>query len=193
MKASLPAQLNSTVTNLSQMKSFTHARINVHASGSSRACHYVGGHWPRVSISILALFMSFNSLLMSVSKASLYHYVMTDRKQWSLVEVDEPGLNPGSVIYNVISGKLISSRVSVSSSVKWCHQSFFLGLLWGLDGRALQTFHKTQLRLFIFFTPTYPSQQSTLTPLILTFTVQSKERHSKHTRHSNPRLVLRVG
>lgn len=50
------------------------------------------------SLYLFALFMLFNSLLMSLSKVSL-HYVMTDRKQRSHVKLDEPGLNPTSVIY----------------------------------------------------------------------------------------------
>lgn len=190
-KSIVTAQLKSSATDLSQKNSHMHTLLCMPQYHPGLA-YNVGGHQLRVSIPLLALFTLFSSLLTSISKASL-HDVMMGWKQGRLVESDEPGLKTSSIMYNVISGKLLSSGASVSSSVKWGHSSFFLGLLWGLDAVAPQMAGKAQRRLFIFSTPTCPSWRSSLTLLILTFTLQSKERGSKQSRRSKPDTWVKGG
>lgn len=88
-------------------KSLAYTHISVHASGSRG----LSAMWEDTGLDSLYLFLLYlrllHSLINSVSKGSL-HYAMIDGKQWSLVELDETGLNPSFVAHNAIPGPLLS-------------------------------------------------------------------------------------
>lgn len=68
----------------------------MHTSGSPGLVYSIGGHQPRVSISLLA---SFVIQLTSYLRFQSFTTLCNDRKQWNLVELDERGLKPSSIIY----------------------------------------------------------------------------------------------
>lgn len=135
--------------------------------GHSGLVHHVGGHWPRVSVSLLALFTLFSLQGLTT---------LCNDGQEAVKSCGVVSLACIPVLSPAVS---LASGDSVPSTVKRGHHSFFLGPLGGLDAIAPPSFGMAQLRLFIFSTLLTPPD--TLTPSIQMFTQQGEERHSKQT------------
>lgn len=190
------------------MKSFTHAHT------MQPDCYLPQGHWAFFTISedtcpgprqVLWLYLSY-SIHFSFRFPKHHSTVQWHRGSSEVLwckhglwgQMSLAGIL-ALVICNATLGNWLSSQTSISSAVKWGHQSAFLGLLWGWDAITPQTLGKTQLTLHflhprlplckaIYMHDHHPNRALCSTGLSIQYC-----RARKQSRHRKPETHPKVG